>query len=115
MPPASCFTAKLTTLGAQLWLVSGCGQHAKFQVEDIILIMHSAPASNSQRLGSADLHLSSMDLTLAAVSLTVHSAGMLIALDSAKLPYCYERLLLLCYTLLLLVAELYYSWSTRIT
>lgn len=76
--PARCFTGKLTILGMQLSLVSGLDQHAKFQVEDAILIMHSAPASSSQRLGCDGLQASSLDLTLAAVSLTAHSAGMLI-------------------------------------
>lgn len=78
--PASCFTAKLTTLGMQLWVVSGQGQQAKFQVEDVILIMHSEPASNSQRLGSSGLQVTGMDLTLAAASLTVHGAGAFVAI-----------------------------------
>lgn len=63
----------------QLWIVSGQGQQAKLQVEDIILIAHREPASSSQRLGSTGLQVSSMDLTLAAASLTVYSAGALIA------------------------------------
>ena len=84
--PARCFTAKLTTLGLQLTLVSGQDQHAKMQVEDVILIAHSAPASSSQRLGSGSLQASSMDLTLAAVSLTAHSTGML---KSQRLLYHY--------------------------
>ena len=79
MAPVSCLTAKLTTLGMQLSVVSGQGHRAKFQVKDVISIMHSEPASNRQRLGSSGLQVSSMDLTLAAASLTVHSPGALIA------------------------------------
>ena len=76
--PASCSTAKLTILGMQLRLGSGLNQHAKLQVGDVILIMQSAPASSSHRLGCRGLQASSMDLTLAAVSLTAYSVGMLI-------------------------------------
>ena len=61
-----------------LSLASGRDQHTKLQVGDIILIMHSTPASNSQILGCSGLQASSMDLTLAAVSLTAHSDGMFI-------------------------------------
>ena len=79
MGPACCFTVNLTTRGVQLMLVSGHDHYAKLQVEDVILIMHSAPASSSQRLGCSSLQASSMDLTLAAISLTAHSAGMCIS------------------------------------
>ena len=73
-------TGKATVLGLQLGLVSGTGQHAQFEVDDVILIVHNAMASDWQRLGLPGLQIMTMDLALAAARLTVYSAGRFLPL-----------------------------------
>ncbi len=58
-------------------LLSGTGQQAQFQADDMILIVHNALGAEAQRLGPQDLQLTTMDLTLAAAKLTVMGTGNL--------------------------------------
>ena len=73
-------TGKATVLGLQLGLVSGTGQRAQFEVDDVILIVHNAVASDWQRLGLPGLQIMTMDFALAAARLTVYSAGKFLPL-----------------------------------
>ena len=70
-------TAKVTIQGLHLGLLSGTGQQAQFQADDMILIVHNAFGAEAQRLGPQGLQLTTMDLTLAAAKLTVMGTGKL--------------------------------------
>ncbi len=70
-------TAKATIQGLHLGLLSGTGQQAQFQADDMILIVHNALGAEAQRLGPQGLQLTTMDLTLAAAKLTVMGTGKL--------------------------------------
>ncbi|KAL0034546.1 hypothetical protein WJX79_007807 [Trebouxia sp. C0005] len=73
---ASTVTAKATIQGLHLGLLSGTGQRAQFQADDMILIVHNALGAEAQRLGPQGLQLTTMDLTLAAAKLTVMGTGL---------------------------------------
>ncbi len=88
-------TAKATIQGLQLGLLSGTGQQAQFQADDMILIMHNALAAEAQRLGPQGLQLTTMDLTLAAAKLTVIGTGKLIVSGYAHTCYGQHILLVL--------------------
>ncbi len=70
-------TAKATIQGFHLVLLSGTGQQAQFQADDMILIAHNALGAEAQRLGPRGWQLTTMDLTLAAAKLTVMGTGKL--------------------------------------
>ena len=72
---ASRMTAKVTMLGLRLELLSGGDQQATVRFADLILILHTAPASEQQLLGPADFFITHMDLTVAAVQLTANGPG----------------------------------------
>lgn len=75
----------MTILGLQLGLSSDSGQHAQFQVDDVIMIVHNVLGSDGQRLGPQGLQVTALDLSLAAVKLTILGPGK-IAVRPAAIP-----------------------------
>ena len=96
----SKLSLKVTVLGLYISLHSsgspGCHQ-VQLRIEDVILIVHRALATDRQPLGDMDMQLLDLGLTLAAVSLMLRGPGKASVLSHlCGVERLHRRLRLLC-------------------